>query len=89
MIGWFYSDPVRIGFASLVTRGWQKSLEGGKTVVDASNRFRVVSNVVCDDFMQYENLLDVEQVPSCLAAPCGASPSTRVRGHGHTAASSP
>ena len=66
MIGWFYSVA---GFASLVTRGWQKKLEGGKTVVDASNRFRVVSNVVCDDFMIFGDSLSVKQVPSRLAAP--------------------
>ena len=69
MIAWFYS-VARIWTG--VTTSDQQILEGTKTIVDTSNRFRVVSDVVCDDFMQYENLLDVEQVPSRLAAPCGA-----------------
>ena len=78
MIDWIYSDPVRTGLRSGVTRGCQKFLEGAKTIVDASNRFRVVSNVVCDDFVQSGKLLGVERVPSRLAAPRGASPSSRV-----------
>ena len=91
MIDWFYSDPRTAGFVTGVTRGRQKILEGAKTIVDTSNRFRVVRDVVCDDFMQFESLLDVKQVRSRLAAACGASPSASlsipVRGHGHPAAS--
>ena len=34
-----------------------------------SNRFRVVSDVVGDDFMQFGRRTDVKQVPSRLAAP--------------------
>ena len=52
MVGWIYSDPIAIDFVTAVTAGVQKILEAGKTVVDASNRFRVVTDVVCDDFMQ-------------------------------------
>ena len=80
MIGWIYSVA---GARSGVTRGRQKFLEGAKTIVDASNRFRVVSNVVCDDFMQFGSPLGAEQVPARLMAPRGASSSIRVRGHGH------
>ena len=58
MIGSIYSDPVGIGFASGVTRGGQKSLEGGKTIVDTSNRFRVVTDVGHDDFVQLGRPLD-------------------------------
>ena len=86
MIDWIYCDPVRTGSRSGVTRGYQKFLEGTKTIVDASNRFRVVSNVVCDDFVQSGKLLGVERVPSRLAATRGASPSSQVREHGHPAA---
>ena len=75
MIGWIYSVA---GARSGVTRGGQKFLEGGKTIVDASNRFKVVSNAVCDDFVQYGKLLGVARVPSRLAAPRGASPSSLV-----------
>ena len=46
-----------------------KILEGTKTVVDTSNHFRVVGDVVCNDFMQYVMSLDTEQLPSRLAAP--------------------
>ena len=52
MIGWIYSDPPGVDFRTAVTAGGQNFLEGGKTVVVASNRFRVVTDVVCDDFMQ-------------------------------------
>ena len=72
MIDWFYSDPVRSGFPTVVTTSYQNILEGTKTVVDTSNRFRVVSDVVCDDFMQFVKPLDAEQLPSRLA-PRGAS----------------
>ena len=66
MIGWIYSVA---GFYRGVTAAYQKKSEGTKTVVDTSNHFRIVSNVVCDDFMQLERLLGAEQVPSRLAAP--------------------
>ena len=69
MIGWIYSDPVRIGLATVVRRGDQKKLEATKTLADTSNRFRVVSDIVYDDFMQWETPLGVEPVPSRLAAP--------------------
>ena len=64
----------------------QKNLEGTKTIVDTSNRFRVVGDVVCDDFMQFGRLLGAERVPARLAAPHEASPSFRSRGHGEPAA---
>ena len=48
MIGWIYSVA---GFATLVTAG-QKILEAGKTVVVTSYRFRVVTDVVYDEFMK-------------------------------------
>ena len=51
MIDWFYSDPVRTGFWTGVRNGRQKFLEGAKTIVRTSNRFRVVTDVVYDDFM--------------------------------------
>ena len=66
MIGWFYSVSWRV---SGVTRGGQKILEGGKTILDTSNRFRVVTDVVCDDFMHSLRPLGAERVPSRLAAP--------------------
>ena len=69
MIGWIYSDPVRIGLATGVTRGYQNFLEGTKTIVGTSNRFRVVTDVAYDDFMQLERPLGVARVPSRLAAP--------------------
>ena len=86
MIGWIYSDPVRIGFVSGVTRGHQNFLEATKTIVGTSNRFRVVTDVVYDDFMQWERPLGVARVPSRLAATRRASPSSRVGEHGHPAA---
>ena len=86
MIGWIYSVA---GARSGVTRGRQKFIEGAKTIVDASNRFRVVSNVVCDDFVQSGKLLGVERVPSRLAAPRGTSPSSLVHRRGHPASSEP
>ena len=52
-----------------VTTSYQKFSEGTKTIQDTSNRFRVVSNVMCDDFMQLESPLGAEQVPYGLAAP--------------------
>ena len=51
-----------------------------------SNRFRVVTEVVYDDFMQLERPLGVERVPSRLVATRGASPSNQVREHGHPGA---
>ena len=79
MIGWIYSVA---GSWRVVRLSYQKISEGTKTIVDTSNRSRVVSNVVCDDFMQLERPLGAEQLPSRLAAPRGASrrlvkPSTR------------
>ena len=64
MIGWFYSDPVRIGFRTGVTTPHQKYLEGTKTIPNASNRCRDVRDVVCDDFMQFGKRTDAKQVPS-------------------------
>ena len=52
---------------------------GGKTIVELSNRFRVVSNVRCDMFMQFESPLGFKQVPSRLLRPRGATPSLQVR----------
>ena len=46
MIGWIYSDPESVDFWTGVMRDEQKILEANKTVVDTSNRFRVVSDVV-------------------------------------------
>ena len=66
MIAWFYS-VARIPTG--VTTSYQFFLEGTKTIVDTSNRFRVVSDVVCDDFMQFVKPLGAEQLPSRLAAP--------------------
>ena len=69
MIGWIYSVA---GARSGVRRDYQKFLETTKTVVDASNRPRIVTNVLCDDFMQLERPWDVEPVPAPaarLAAP--------------------
>ena len=80
MIGWIYSV---VGIWTGVTRGAQKSLEAPKTIVDTSNRFRAVSDVVCDDFMQFERHTDVKQVPSRLAAP---SQVPLMPAHGHPAA---
>ena len=37
--------------------------------MDTSNRFRVVSNIVCEDFMHSLRPLGAKQVPSRLAAP--------------------
>ena len=67
MIGWIYSDPHWIGLATGVTRGGQKFWEGGKTIVGSSNRFRAVTDVGCDDFMQSGRLLGVARLPSRLA----------------------
>ena len=66
MIAWFYS-VARIPTG--VTTSDQFFLEGTKTIVDTSNRFRVVGDVVCDDFMQFGRLLGAERVPARLAAP--------------------
>ena len=79
MIGWIYSDSLHTGFVTGVTLGDQKILEGAKTIAGASNRPRVVSNVMCDDFMQWERPLGVARVPSRLAATRGASSSSRTR----------
>ena len=87
MIGWIYSDPVRIGFASGVRRDYQKMLEATKTIVGASNRSRIVTDIMYDDFVQFEKSLDVVRHPPRLVAPLGASLTIRVRGHGHLAAS--
>ena len=73
MIDWFYSDPVRIGFASGVTREYQNFLEDTKTIVDASNHPRVVSNIVCDDFVHFGKPMGAEHVPTRLAAPLMSS----------------
>ena len=66
MIDWIYSDPVAVGFASGVTRGGQKILEGGKTIVGTSNRFRVVTDVGYGDFTQLGRALGVARVLSRL-----------------------
>ena len=67
MIGWIYSDSVGVGSRTVVTAGRQKKLEGAKTIVDTSNRFRVVTDIMYDDFVQFEKSLVTERVPSCLA----------------------
>ena len=59
MIDWIYSDPVRIGFASGVRRDDQKFIEATKTFVDTSNRSRVVTDIMYDDFMQLERPVGV------------------------------
>ena len=51
MIGWIYSDPPHTGFVTGVRRGRQKFSEGAKTIVGDSNRSRVGTDVMCDDFM--------------------------------------
>ena len=66
MIAWIYSDPEIVDFRTVVTPGGQKFLEGGKTIVVLSNRFRVDGNVMCDDFMQFERPLGAEQVSARL-----------------------
>ena len=86
MIDWFYSDHRIVDFVTGVTRAYQKMLEPTKTIVDTSNRPRVVPDVVCDDFMHSERPLSAKQAPSQLAAPWGASASIRVHGHGQPAA---
>ena len=40
-----------------------KKIEGAKTIVDTSNRSRVVTDVVGDDFMHPESPLCAEKVP--------------------------
>ena len=60
MIGWIYSDPVRIGLRTGVRRDYQKCLEATKTFVDTSNRSRVVTDIMYDDFMQLERPLGAE-----------------------------
>ena len=87
MIGWIYSDSVGVGSRTVVTAGRQKKIEGAKTTVDTSNRFRVVTDIMYDDFVQFEKSLDVVRHPPRLVAPLGASLTIRVRGHGHLAAS--
>ena len=69
MIAWIYSDPEGPGFDRGVRTSYQNFLEGTKTVVDASNHFRDVSNVVRDDFMVFGDSLGVKQVPARLTAP--------------------
>ena len=68
MIDWFYSVA---GFWTGVTNDVQKFLVTSKTIVNASNRFRVVSNVVCGDFMQFQST----QTSNKSLAPRGAVPS--------------
>ena len=87
MLGWIYSDPVRTGFASGVTRGGQKFQRGVKTIVGTSNRFSVVTDVVYDGFMQWERPLGVERVATRFAATHRASPNSQVRKNGHPTAS--
>ena len=41
-----------------------KILEEAKTIVELSNRFRIDGNIMCDDFMQFERPLGVQQVPA-------------------------
>ena len=72
MIDWFYSDACS---DRAVTNLYQIFLERTKMIRDTSNRSGVVSNVVCDDFMQLERPLGAEQVSACLAVPRDASPS--------------
>ena len=43
-----------------------KFLEGCKTIVGASVRSRVGTDVMCDDFMQLERPMGVERVPRAL-----------------------
>ena len=83
MISWIYSDPVRFGFWTGVRFDVQKFLVTSKTIVNASNRFRVVSNVVCDDLMQFGSLPeypDIKQVPSRLVEQSQVPPTPA---HGH------
>ena len=54
-----------------------KKVEGTKTIVGTSNRFRVVTDVAYDDFMHLERPLGVARVPSRLAAPPRASLSSQ------------
>ena len=82
MIGRIYSVA---RLATGGTRGGQNILEGAKTIVGTSNRFRVVTDVVYDDFMQWERPLGVARVPSRLSATRRASSSSQVR-DGHPAA---
>ena len=57
MIDWIYS-VARIWTGE--TGGEQIILEVSKTILDHSNRSRVVSDVVYDDFMQLERPLGAE-----------------------------
>ena len=70
MIDWIYSVA---GFWTGVTTLYQNFSQRTKTVLVTSNRFRVVSNIMCDDFMQFGKPLGPEQVPPRLAAPPGVS----------------
>ena len=79
MIAWIYSDPEIVDSRTVVRFGAQKILEGCKTIVGASDRSMVGTDVMCDDFMQLERPMGVERVPSRLAATRGASPSSQVR----------
>ena len=76
MIDWMYSDSPQAVIWTGETRGEQKVLEVSKTILDYSNRSRVVTDVVYDDFMQLERPLGVERVPSRLAATRRASRSS-------------
>ena len=69
MIDWIYSDPVRIGFVTGVRRDDQNFVETTKTVVGASNRSRVVTDIMYDDCMKLER----PWVPSESPSPCGDS----------------
>ena len=69
MIDWFYSDPRIVDFVTGVTRAYQKKSEPTKTILDTSNRSRIVTDVVGDDFMHSERPLSAKQVHPCLAAP--------------------
>ena len=67
----------------------QKYLEACKTIVGASNRSRVGTGVVGDDFMDWWRPLDAERVPSRLAATRGVSPSSLVHRRAHPASTEP
>ena len=69
MIDWVYSEPRIVDFDTVVTRAYQKISEPTKTILDTSNRSRVVTDVVGGDFMHSERLMSAKQVHPCLAAP--------------------
>ena len=68
MIDWIYSVA---GFWTGVRTLYQKFSQRTKTVLVTSNRFRVVSNIMYDGFVQFGKPVGPEQVPSRLAAPPG------------------